>query len=120
MRVIKRDGRTVEYDRNKILIAIRKANAEVDTFERVNDDMIDGIVAGIEMCIRDRRGVVDADFAHVTYTEAIKLLEEHNDKFEYKVSWGCDLQTEHERYLTEEIFKRPVLDVYKRQKLENE
>lgn len=54
------------------------------------------------------RGVVDADFAHVTYTEAIKLLEEHNDKFEYKVSWGCDLQTEHERYLTEEIFKRPV------------
>ena len=54
------------------------------------------------------QGVVDADFAHVTYTEAIKLLEEHNDKFEYKVSWGCDLQTEHERYLTEEIFKRPV------------
>lgn len=54
------------------------------------------------------RGVVHADFAHVTYTEAIKLLEEHNDKFEYKVSWGCDLQTEHERYLTEEIFKRPV------------
>ncbi len=41
-------ARTVEYDRNKILIAIRKANAEVDTFERVNDDMIDGIVAGIE------------------------------------------------------------------------
>ena len=54
------------------------------------------------------RGVVDADFAHVTYTEAIKLLEEHNDKFEYKVSWGCDLQTEHERYLTEKEFKRPV------------
>lgn len=54
------------------------------------------------------QGVVYADFAHVTYTEAIKLLEEHNDKFEYKVSWGCDLQTEHERYLTEEIFKRPV------------
>lgn len=52
--------------------------------------------------------VVNSDFGHVTYTEAIELLEKHNDKFEYKVSWGCDLQTEHERYLTEEIFKRPV------------
>ena len=44
----------------------------------------------------------------VTYTEAVELLEKNNDKFEYKVYWGCDLQTEHERYLTEEIFKRPV------------
>lgn len=52
--------------------------------------------------------VVSSDFGHVTYTEAIDLLKEHNDKFEYKVSWGCDLQTEHERCLTEEIFKRPV------------
>ena len=52
--------------------------------------------------------VLNSDFGHVTYTEAIELLEKHNDKFEYKVSWGCDLQTEHERYLTEEIFKRPV------------
>ncbi len=52
--------------------------------------------------------VVNSEFARVTYTEAIDLLKEHNDKFEYKVSWGCDLQTEHERYLTEEIFKRPV------------
>ena len=52
--------------------------------------------------------VMNSDFGRVTYTEAIKLLEEHNDKFDYKVSWGCDLQTEHERYLTEEIFKRPV------------
>lgn len=54
------------------------------------------------------QGVVNAEFGHVTYTEAIELLEKHNDQFEYKVSWGCDLQTEHERYLTEEIFKRPV------------
>ena len=52
--------------------------------------------------------VVESEFAHVTYTEAIELLEKNNDKFEYKVSWGCDLQTEHERYLTEKIFKRPV------------
>ncbi|MBQ3545833.1 MAG: asparagine--tRNA ligase [Lachnospiraceae bacterium] len=53
-------------------------------------------------------GVLNSDFGHVTYTEAIELLKEYNDKFDYKVSWGCDLQTEHERCLTEEIFKRPV------------
>lgn len=52
--------------------------------------------------------VVSSDFARVTYTEAIELLEKNNDKFEYKVSWGADLQTEHERYLTEVVFKRPV------------
>lgn len=52
--------------------------------------------------------VVNSEFARVTYTEAIELLEQHNDEFEYKVSWGCDLQTEHERYLTEVIYKRPV------------
>ena len=52
--------------------------------------------------------VVNSEFGHVTYTEAVELLEKNNDKFDYKVSWGCDLQTEHERYLTEQIFKRPV------------
>lgn len=52
--------------------------------------------------------VVNSDFAHVTYTEAIEILQKNNDNFEYKVSWGADLQTEHERYLTEEVFKRPV------------
>lgn len=52
--------------------------------------------------------VANSDFAHVTYTEAIAILEKHNDEFDYKVSWGCDLQTEHERYLTEKEFKRPV------------
>ena len=52
--------------------------------------------------------VMNSDFGHVTYTDAIKILEKHNDEFEYKVSWGCDLQTEHERYLTEKEFGRPV------------
>lgn len=52
--------------------------------------------------------VANSEFGRVTYTEAIKLLEEHNNEFQYKVSWGCDLQTEHERYLTEQIFKKPV------------
>lgn len=52
--------------------------------------------------------VLNSEFGHVTYTEAVEILEKHNDKFEYKVSWGCDLQTEHERFLTEEIYKRPL------------
>ena len=52
--------------------------------------------------------VVNSDFARVTYTEAVDILMKNNDKFEYKVSWGTDMQTEHERYLTEEIYKRPV------------
>ena len=52
--------------------------------------------------------VLHSQFGHITYTEAVKILEEHNDQFDYKVSWGCDLQTEHERYLTEQVFKRPV------------
>ena len=63
----------------------------------------------IDKGLLDRlNNVVNSDFARVTYTEAIEILEKHNDKFEYKVSWGADLQTEHERYLTEEIYKRPV------------
>ena len=52
--------------------------------------------------------VLNSEFGHVTYTEAVEILEKVNDKFEYKVFWGCDLQTEHERYLTEQVYKRPV------------
>ena len=52
--------------------------------------------------------IITSDFAHVTYTEAIELLEKVKDQFEYPVSWSCDLQTEHERYLTEQVFKKPV------------
>ncbi len=52
--------------------------------------------------------VLSSDFGRITYTDAVKELEKHNDKFQYKVSWGVDLQTEHERFLTEHIFKKPV------------
>ncbi len=63
----------------------------------------------IDKGLLDRlHNVVDSEFARVTYTEAIEILEKNNDNFEYKVSWGTDLQTEHERYLTEEVYKRPV------------
>ena len=53
-------------------------------------------------------GIVNSKFERVTYTQAIEILEKHNDEFEYKVSWGTDLQTEHERYLTERVFEGPV------------
>ena len=52
--------------------------------------------------------VINSDFARITYTDAIKELEKNNDKFEFPVHWGSDLQTEHERYLCEVLFKKPV------------
>ena len=51
--------------------------------------------------------VASSDFGRVTYTEAVEILKKNNDHFDYKVDWGCDLQTEHERYLTEQVFKKP-------------
>ena len=56
--------------------------------------------------------VATSEFARITYTDAIEILKKHNDKFEFKVSWGIDLQTEHERYLTEKVYKRPVFVTY--------
>jgi len=61
-----------------------------------------------KVLIERLRHVADSEFGHITYTDAITELAKHNDEFEYKVSWGCDLQTEHERYLTEKLFGRPV------------
>ena len=52
--------------------------------------------------------VINSDFGRISYTDAVKELEKHNDEFEFKVSWGIDLQTEHERFLSEKIFKKPV------------
>ncbi len=52
--------------------------------------------------------IVDSDFARITYTEAVEILEKHKDKFQYPVFWGADLQTEHERFITEEVFKKPT------------
>lgn len=63
----------------------------------------------IDKGLLDRlNNVVNSDFGRVTYTEAIEILEKNNDNFDYPVHWGSDLQTEHERYLTETVFKRPV------------
>ena len=52
--------------------------------------------------------VASSDFGRISYTEAVEILEKVNDQFDFKVEWGTDLQTEHERYLTEQVFKKPV------------
>ncbi len=81
-----------------IRFVLEQAPEEMDFFNRfVDKGLLDRL-----------KHVAESDFAHVTYTEAIGILEKNNDSFEYKVSWGADLQTEHERYLTEEVFQRPV------------
>lgn len=63
----------------------------------------------IDNTLLDRlNNVINSDFARISYTDAVTELEKHNDEFEFKVSWGIDLQTEHERYLCEKVFKKPV------------
>ncbi len=63
----------------------------------------------IDKGLLDRlHNVLENEFGRITYTDAVALLEQHNDRFDYPVHWGSDLQTEHERYLTEEVFKKPV------------
>ena len=100
------------------------AFADLQDLMRLEEDMIKYIISYVlehapeEMAffnqfmdkgLLDRlNNVLNNDFGRITYTEAVELLEKHNDKFDYPVSWGCDLQTEHERFLTEQVFKKPV------------
>lgn len=78
------------------------------TMERCPDEM-DFFNSFVDKGLKERlEHVAAADFGRVTYTEAVEILKEHNDQFAYKVEWGTDLQTEHERYLTEQVFKKPV------------
>ena len=106
------------------MIEPEMAFADLQDLMRVEEDMIKYIISYVlehapeEMAffnqfldkgLLDRlNNVLNNDFGRITYTEAVELLQQHNDKFEYPVSWGCDLQTEHERYLTEVIYKKPV------------
>ncbi len=106
------------------MIEPEMAFADLDDLLRVEEDMIKYIISYVmehapeEMAffnqfldkgLLDRlNNVVNNQFGRITYTEAVELLSKHNDQFEYPVSWGCDLQTEHERFLTEQVFKKPV------------
>ena len=77
---------------------MKNCSAELDFFNKFIDTTL----------IERLTNVVENDFARVSYTDAIKILEENADKFEFKPYWGCDIQTEHERYLSETVFGRPV------------
>ena len=100
------------------------AFADLEDDMQLAQDMIKSVIAEVmERCASDLaffnqfvdkgllerlKFIVESDFAKVTYTEAVEILKKHADKFEYPVEWGCDLQTEHERYLTEQVFKKPL------------
>ena len=72
-------------------------------------DEIDFFNSFVDKGLRERlEHVASSDFGRVSYTDAVEILKKNNDKFDYKVEWGTDLQTEHERYLTEQVFKKPV------------
>lgn len=94
------DDMNVAEDMIKFIInyVIEQAPDEMDFFNKFVDK---GLLERLQ-------NVVSNDFKRITYTEAVELLEKNNDNFEFKVSWGADLQTEHERYLTEQVFKKPV------------
>ena len=106
------------------MIEPEMAFADLDDLLRVEEDMLKYIISYVlehapeemnffnsfvDKGLLDRlNNILNNDFGRITYTDAVALLEKHNDKFDYPVSWGCDLQTEHERYLTEVIFQKPV------------
>ena len=106
------------------MIEPEMAFADLDDLLRVEEDMLKYIISYVlehapeemnffnsfvDKGLLDRlNNILNNDFGRITYTDAVALLEKHNDQFDYPVSWGCDLQTEHERYLTEVIFKKPV------------
>lgn len=94
------DDMALAEDMVKYVISyvLERAPQEMQFF---NDFIDKGLLARLD-------NIVSNDFARVTYTEAVALLEKSGRQFQYPVSWGCDLQTEHERYLAEEVYKRPV------------
>lgn len=94
------DNMDLAEDMMKYIIkyVLEHAAEEMEFFNKFIDK---GLISRLE-------NVMNSDFATITYTKAIEILEKKNDDFNYKVSWGVDLQTEHERYLTEQVYKKPV------------
>ena len=88
-----------EFVRYLAKYALEKNRADVDFF---NSRIDASLVATLE-------NIAANGFERMSYTEAVKVLEKNTDAFEYPVSWGIDLQSEHERYLTETVFKKPVI-----------
>ncbi|KNF09904.1 asparagine--tRNA ligase AsnS [Gottschalkia purinilytica] len=95
-----KDDMELAEDMLKYIIRYVMENAP-EEMEFFNSFVDKGLIERLE-------NIVNSDFETITYTEAVDILEKVNDKFDYPVEWGLDLQTEHERYLTEEVFKKPV------------
>ncbi|NLY43728.1 MAG: asparagine--tRNA ligase [Clostridiaceae bacterium] len=95
-----KDDMTLAEEMMKYIINYVMENApeEMEFFNNFIDNSL----------LKRLNNVAESDFAHITYTEAIEYLKKNEENFEYPVKWGCDLQTEHERYLTEQVFKKPV------------
>ena len=95
------DDMDLEEDFLKYLLnwALTKCSEDMEFFEK---RIQPGVIAQLQH-------VVDTPFKRISYTEAVEQLEKYNDKFEFPISWGKELQTEHERYLTETIYKSPVM-----------
>jgi asparaginyl-tRNA synthetase len=94
------DNMKLAEDMMKYIIAYVLENAK-EEMEFFNSFIDKGLIERLE-------NIVNSDFGVVTYTDAVKMLQDSKEEFQYKVEWGIDLQTEHERYLTEKIFKKPV------------
>ncbi len=94
------DDKAMAEDMIKYLIryALEQCPEEMDFFHKfIDKELMDRL-----------NNVLESEFGHITYTEAIEILKKSNNTFEYLVEWGLDLQTEHERYLTEKVFGKPV------------
>ncbi len=94
------DNMKLAEDMLKYVIKYVMENAK-EEMEFFNSFIDKGLIERLE-------NVVNSEFGVVTYTDAVKMLQDSKEEFQYKVEWGIDLQTEHERYLTEKIFKKPV------------
>lgn len=94
------DNMDLAEDMMKYIIKYVMENAK-EEMQFFNNFIDKGLIERLE-------NIVNSEFKRITYTEAIELLKESKKEFQYPVEWGIDLQTEHERYITEEIFKKPV------------
>lgn len=97
------DNMQLAWDMIQFIVnhVLKKCSQEIDFFNSF-----------VDKSLKERlTALVNSDYEKVTYTDAVELLKKSSAEFKYPVEWGCDLQTEHERYLTEQIFKKPIFVV---------
>ena len=118
------NSNTVKHASEFWMIEPEMCFADLTTYMDVAEDMLKYVISYVlENCpdemnffnsfidttlLERLNNIIHSDFARVTYTEAVEILKEHNNEFQFPVEWGTDLQTEHERFLSEKVYKRPV------------